>query len=100
MDLSIRAVFCASLLSAALSLSASNAAQKSPGDAPDTKVAIVPEPSESPRYIKDEHEATSGSVTIGGRAMSYQAEAGILVVHVTDPMDADPPLPHEDRNGP
>jgi carboxypeptidase C (cathepsin A) len=100
MDLSIRALFCASLLSAALSISAANAVQKTPGDAPDTKIAIVPEPGESPRYLKDEHQNTSGSVTIGGRAMSYQAEAGILVVHVTDPQDTDPPLPHEDRNGP
>jgi carboxypeptidase C (cathepsin A) len=100
MDLRIRAVFCASALGVALSLSAAHAAQKTPGDAPDTKIAIVPEPTESPRYLKDEHQTSSGSVTIGGRAMNYQAEAGILVVHVTDPLDADPPLPHEDRNGP
>ena len=100
MDFKIRAVFCASLLSASLTVSTANAAQKTPGDAPDTKVAIVPEPTESPRFLKDEHQTTSGSVTVGGRAMSYQAEAGVLVVHVTDPLDADPPLPHEDRNGP
>jgi carboxypeptidase C (cathepsin A) len=100
MDLSIRAALCASLLSVALNISAANAAQKAAGDAPDTKVAIVPEPGESPRYLKDEHQTTSGSVTIGGHAMSYQAEAGILVVHVTDPLDVDPPLSHEDRSGP
>jgi carboxypeptidase C (cathepsin A) len=88
------------MLSAALSIAAANAAQKTPGDAPDTKIAIVPEPTESPRYLKDEHQTTSASVTVAGRAMNYQAEAGILVVHVTDPLDADPPLPHEDRNGP
>ena len=32
--------------------------------------------------------------------MSYQAEAGILVVHVKDPLDDDPPLPKDDRQGP
>src|SRR5579872_966457 len=100
MDFSIRAVSFALLSTACLICSAANAAQKTPGDAPDTKIAIVPEPTESPRYLKDEHQTTSASVNIAGRPMSYQAEAGILVVHVTDPMDADPPLPHEDRSGP
>jgi carboxypeptidase C (cathepsin A) len=98
MDLRIRGFICISLLSGAISATA--APQRTPGDAPDTKVSIVPEPTESPRYLKDEHQTTSGSVTIGGRALSYQAEAGILVVHVRDPLDDDPPLPHEDRTGP
>jgi carboxypeptidase C (cathepsin A) len=39
-------------------------------------------------------------VQIGGKAFAYQAEAGILVVHVKDPMDDDAPPPKEDRQGP
>jgi carboxypeptidase C (cathepsin A) len=76
------------------------AAQHSPpNDAADTtKVAVVPEPGESPKYLKDEHQSTSGSINVAGKALGYQAEAGILVIHVTDPMDDDPP--HEDKNGP
>jgi carboxypeptidase C (cathepsin A) len=71
-----------------------------PADTPDTKAAGVPEPGEAPRYLRDEHQTTQGSVTIGGKALAYQAEAGLLVVHVKDPMDDDPPLPKEDRTGP
>jgi carboxypeptidase C (cathepsin A) len=100
MDLSIRGLMCTAVLSMALGASFSLAAERTPGDAPDTKIAVVPEPTESPRYIKDEQQGSSGSVTIAGRAMSYQAEAGILVVHVKDPLDDDPPLPKEDRQGP
>src|SRR5580693_9533748 len=100
MDLSIRGLMCTTVLSIALGAPLSLAAERTPNDAPDTKIAVVPEPTESPRYIKDEQQGTSGSVTVAGRAMSYQAEAGILVVHVKDPLDDDPPLPKEDRQGP
>jgi carboxypeptidase C (cathepsin A) len=100
MDLSIRGSMCTAVLSIVLGASFTFAAERTPGDAPDTKVAVVPEPTESPRYLKDELQASSGTVTVAGRAMSYQAEAGILVVHVKDPLDEDPPLPKEDRPGP
>jgi len=100
MDLSIRGLICTAVLSVALGASPTFAAERGPGDAPDTKIAVVPEPTESPRYLKDEQQLTSGSVTVAGRAISYQAEAGILVVHVKDPLDDDPPLPKEDRQGP
>src|ERR1700742_2174765 len=100
MDLRIRGLMCAAVLSSALGGSFAFAAERSPGDAPDTKIAVVPEPTESPRFLKDEQQVTSGSVTIAGRAIGYQAEAGILVVHVKDPLDDDPPLPKEDRQGP
>ena len=82
MDLSIRGLMCTAVLSIALGASFTFAAERSPSDAPDTKIAVVPEPTESPRYLKDEQQVTSGSVTIAGRAMSYQAEAGILVVQI------------------
>src|SRR5580698_4222140 len=77
---------------------AQSAQHSPPSDADTTKVAVVPEPNESPKYLKDEHQTTSGSVSVGGKAIGYQAEAGIEVIHVTDPMDDDPP--HEDKNGP
>src|ERR1700685_1633529 len=100
MDLSIRGLMCTAVLGIALGATFAFAAERSPSDAPDTKIAVVPEPTESPRYLKDEQQVTSGSVTVAGRALSYQAEAGILVVHVKDPLDDDPPLPKEDRLGP
>lgn len=56
--------------------------------------------SQSPRFLSDERSLTQGSVTVGGQKLDYQAEAGLLVVHLTDPMDADPPLPKGEREGP
>ncbi|MGC1520397.1 MAG: hypothetical protein WA803_02555, partial [Steroidobacteraceae bacterium] len=44
-------------------------------------------------------KVTQGSITIGGRAIGYQSEAGILVVHVKDPMDDDPQPAREDKGG-
>jgi carboxypeptidase C (cathepsin A) len=55
--------------------------------APDEK----PEASESPRFLKDESQVTQGTITIGGHPLVYQAEAGLLVVHLKDPLDDDPP---------
>jgi len=74
-----------------------DAAEHTPGDAPDPKASDA---AESPRYLKDEKQTTSGSITIAGHAMAYQAEAGVLVVHVKDPTDDDPPPPKDERNGP
>ncbi|MEP6547356.1 MAG: peptidase S10 [Gammaproteobacteria bacterium] len=90
-----------SLLSATLAASLSQGAERSPpSDAPATKIAVVPEPTESPRYLRDESKTVQGSVTIGGRALNYQSETGILVVHVKDPMDEEPPPVREDKSGP
>ena len=91
---------CVSSLGLALGASFAFGAQRPAAEAPETKVSIVPEPTESPRYLKDEHQLSSGAMQIGGRTLSYQAEAGILVVHVKDPLDDDPPPPHEDKGGP
>ncbi len=55
--------------------------------APDEK----PEASESPRFLKDESQVTQGAITVGGHPLAYQAEAGLLVVHLKDPLDDDPP---------
>lgn len=94
--------FCARacLFGLALSTSFASGAQRAPAEAPETKISIVPEPTESPRYLKDEHQASAGALLIGGHALSYQAEAGILVVHVKDPLDDDPPPPREDKSAP
>jgi carboxypeptidase C (cathepsin A) len=54
----------------------------------------------TPRYLKDERQVTQGSISVGGRKVAYQAEAGLQVVYLKDPQDEDPPLPHVDRTGP
>ncbi|HEY2635625.1 MAG TPA: hypothetical protein VGI51_12905, partial [Steroidobacteraceae bacterium] len=97
----IRVLVGSSLLSAAFAASMSVSAERSPpSDRPDAKISVVPEPTESPRYLQDEFKVTQGSMTIGGHALGYQSEAGILVVHVKDPLDDDAPPPREDRTGP
>jgi carboxypeptidase C (cathepsin A) len=101
MALRFRLFLGSSLLGAALAASLSPAAERSsPGDAPDTKISVVPEPTESPRYLHDESKVTQGSITIAGHPFGYQAEAGILVVHLKDPLDDDAPPPRDDKSGP
>ena len=73
MDLNIRGLMCTSVLSLALGAAFSPAAERTPGDAPDTKIALVPEPTESPRYLQDEQQTSSGSVVIGGRSFGIQS---------------------------
>jgi carboxypeptidase C (cathepsin A) len=97
MALRIRLLLGASLLFAVLTAPA--AERSPPSDTPDTKISVVPEPTESPRYLHDESKVTQGSISMAGHALGYQAEAGILVVHVKDPLDDDAPPPREERNG-
>jgi carboxypeptidase C (cathepsin A) len=54
----------------------------------------------SPRHLTDESQTTQGSVTMGGRKVAYQAEAGVLVVHLKDPLDDDPPPPGDHSDTP
>ena len=54
------------------------AAAHSSSDASETKISAVPEPAESPRYLHDERQTTQGSMTVGGRTLAFQAEAGVL----------------------
>src|ERR1700733_5874542 len=49
----------------------------------------------NPRHLADESQVTQNSITVAGRKISYQAEAGLLVVHQKDPLDDDPPAPGE-----
>src|SRR5665213_3661889 len=101
MSLGIRLCLGSSLLSLTLAASLSSGAERSaPSDAPDTKISVVPEPTESPRYLHDESKVTQGSVTIAGHPLGYQSEAGVLVVHVKDVLDDDPPPVREDKSGP
>jgi carboxypeptidase C (cathepsin A) len=97
----IRPFLGLSLLSMTLAASPSPAAERSSAsDAPDTKISVVPEPTESPRYLHDEFKDTQATINVGGRALGYHSEAGILVVHVKDPMDDDAPPLREDKSGP
>jgi carboxypeptidase C (cathepsin A) len=100
MNFRLGSLFCVFLGVTAVVAVAQAAEHSSPSETPDTKISVVPEPTESPRYLRDEHQTTPGSISVGGRAMSYQAEAGVLVVHVKDPMDDDAPLPKDERTGP
>ena len=102
MALRIRLFFSSSLLIATLASSLSVGAQRSPppSETPDAKISVVPEPTESPRYLHDELKVTQGSITIDGHPMVYQSEAGILVVHVKDPLDDDAPPVRDDKSPP
>ncbi len=74
-----------------LSFPALGAAPAAP-DKPDKprKTGTADDSEVSPR-LKDEAQSTAHSITVGGRTLAYQAEAGVLVVHVKDPLDEEPP---------
>lgn len=98
-------LLCCTLLGAAAASFAAAAPEHTPSAKSGTAAsadakARGDEPSESPRFLHDAQQTTQGTVIIGGRALPYQAQAGVLVVHLKDPMDDDPPLPREDRTGP
>jgi carboxypeptidase C (cathepsin A) len=96
-------LLCA-LCSATAAISICAAAEHAAGehaaaDAAD-KTLSPEELSESSRLLHDAHQTTQGSITVEGRPIAYQAEAGVLVVHVKDPMDDDPPAPHDEHGNP
>ncbi len=75
-----------------------NAAPKEPGPAAETgQAGASAEGAEASRALRDELKVTQGVVNIGGHSVTYQAEAGILVVHVKDPLDEESPPPREER---
>jgi len=54
MTVRIRFILGASLVAATLAAAGSMGAERStPNDTPDTKISVVPEPTESPRYLRD-----------------------------------------------
>jgi len=59
-----------------------------------------PDDSDVPRILKDESQTTSGSITVRGTKIAYQAEAGVQVVYLKDPKDDDPQPPHDDHATP
>ncbi|MGA2341823.1 MAG: peptidase S10 [Steroidobacteraceae bacterium] len=93
-------LLCSSLLCATAAVSISAAQPSSTSSASEAKVKETEEPSESPRFLRDDRQVTQGSVTIGGKPVAYQAEAGVLVIHLKDPLDDDPPPPRDDHSGP
>jgi len=70
MKCSIGRLLCVAFLSTtAIAAAAPPADRTSAADAPDTKISVVPEPTESPRYLRDEHQVTQGSMTIAGKTL-------------------------------
>ena len=99
MKFSAGLVLCSAIWGTTAAISICVAAERSAsGDTADNKPSNVEEQSESTRLLRDSHQTTQGSITVDGRAIAYQAEAGVLVVHVKDPMDDDP-LPQKDEHG-
>ena len=75
------------VLSAIMSFSAPVLAAttaKEPAEKPD-KSAQAAEEREAVHPLKDESQRTSQSITVGGRTLLYQTEAGVVLVHVKDP---------------
>jgi len=54
--------------------------------------------SETPRFLHDSQQTTSGAISVLGKRLAYQAEAGVLVVHLKDPMDEEPPASAGDEH--
>ena len=85
--------FCASLVAAAGPLYAKDAEHETSRSEP------AAEEKEAPRHLSDESQITQGSLDAGSHKFAYQAEAGVLVVHLKDPLDDDPPPPAADHSG-
>ena len=66
----------------------------------DAKSDNAAEEKENPRHFSDESQVTQGSITVAGRKLVYQAEAGVLVIHQKDPLDDDPPPPGDHGGNP
>jgi carboxypeptidase C (cathepsin A) len=86
--------FCASLVAASGPLYAKEAEHEAPKSEP-----AAADEKEAPRHLSDESQLTQGSISAGNHKLAYQAEAGVLVVHLKDPLDDDPPLPAAERSG-
>jgi carboxypeptidase C (cathepsin A) len=92
--------FIAAFVFVAVSGLATSAAGAADAEHADSKSDNASQENESPRHLKDEKQLTQGSVTVGNRKLAYQAETGILVIHLKDPLDSDPPAPDESKNPP
>ena len=74
---------CATLLAGSSLLQAKETEHESAKT--DTAADEKDKDKENPRHLADESKVTQNSITVGGRKVSYQAEAGLLVVHQKDP---------------
>src|SRR5882757_2435131 len=86
-------VFCASLAAASGPLYAREAEHEVAKSEP------AAEEKDAPRHLADESQVTQGSSNAGNQKFAYRAEAGVLVIHLKDPLDDDPPPPAADRSG-
>jgi carboxypeptidase C (cathepsin A) len=97
--------FSACLITAAALISVAFAVAAPAPAAPDKKADGEPEKSEGGKFepFKPEAVTSTGSVTVGGVALSYQAVAGTLVVHPKDwddvPRDPKAPNPASGEEG-
>jgi carboxypeptidase C (cathepsin A) len=99
MKFSAGLLLCSTLLGAAAAIPIAAAAERTAsGDAADTKTPAASE-NELERHLHEALQVSQGSVTIAGRTQGYQAEAGVMVVHLKDPLDDDPPPPGDARGG-
>ncbi len=91
-----------SLLAALLAMSAASTlyAAADPKHEEGDKKEDGAEKSLSPLHLSDEMRVTQGSASIGGKKTPYQAEAGVMVVYLRDPLDDDPPQPAEGEKPP
>ena len=99
MSLGSRLLLCSALLGAAAAVSFTAGAERASSSATDSKDSTAATESETPRFLRDAKQLTQGSATLMGRTINYQAEAGVIVVHLKDPMDEEPPLPKDERAG-
>ena len=83
-----------------MTLAAPFAALAAPSAADSGTTDVAAAMSETTRFLHDEHKVTQGTVTIGGKPIAYHADAGVLVVHLKDPMDADAPPPAGEHSTP
>jgi carboxypeptidase C (cathepsin A) len=84
---------CASLVAASGPLYAKEAEHEAAKSEP------AAEEKDAPRHLVDESQVTQGSLNAGSQKFAYKAEAGVLVVHLKDPLDDDPPPPAAERSG-
>ena len=92
----VAVALCAALLATSLLHAKERAKEESEQESSKSEPAAEDkENKRNPRHLADESQATSGSITVAGRKVVYQAEAGVLVIHQKDPQDDDPPPPGE-----
>jgi carboxypeptidase C (cathepsin A) len=84
-------VLCAALCAAgAMAANARSGSPEAAAASASTAAALPPGTRQS---LRNAHSITHGSVTIGGHPIRYEAEAGVMVVHLAAPLDPAAPSP-------